>query len=90
MGVALLLLLFFCLLILQFFKIQVIEHDKWAAQASGQHQTVITEPFKRGAFYSNTEVKAGHPKEPQPLVIDVLKFHQSIEFHQYLIESHHI
>jgi cell division protein FtsI (penicillin-binding protein 3) len=79
MGVALLLLSFFCLLILQFFKIQVIEHDKWAAQASAQHQTVITEPFKRGAFYSNTAVKAGHPQEAQPLVIDVLKFHLHID-----------
>ncbi|MBM3192295.1 MAG: hypothetical protein FJZ63_06580, partial [Chlamydiae bacterium] len=45
----------FCLfsfLVVQFFKIQVVEHDKWLQKAKAQHQYIIAEPFKRGVFYS--------------------------------------
>ena len=65
----------FCLLIVQFFRIQIIEGDKWTRQAKAQHQLVVTEPFKRGLFYSNTSIKLGHPETPQAFVIDVPKFH---------------
>lgn len=65
----------FCLLIIQFFKIQIIEGEKWTRQAKAQHQLVVTEPFKRGLFYSNTAIKLGHPEMPQAFVIDVPKFH---------------
>lgn len=65
----------FGLLIVQFFKIQIIEGEKWTKQAKAQHQLVVTEPFKRGLFYSNTSLKRGHPETPQPLVIDVPKYH---------------
>jgi len=62
----------FCLLILQFFKIQIIQGEKWSAQATSQHQLVVTEPFKRGLFYSNTSIKLGHPETAQAFVSDVL------------------
>jgi cell division protein FtsI (penicillin-binding protein 3) len=65
----------FCLLIIQFFKIQIIEGEKWSRQAKAQHQLVVTEPCKRGLFYSNASIKLGHPETPQALVIDVPKFH---------------
>ena len=65
----------FALLIVQYFKIQIIEGDKWTAQAKAQHQLVVIEPFKRGLFYSNTSLKLGHPESPQAFVIDVPKFH---------------
>lgn len=65
----------FCSLIVQFFRIQIIEGEKWTQQAKAQHQLVVTEPFKRGLFYSNTALKAGHPEMPQAFVIDVPKFH---------------
>src|SRR5271170_7457649 len=65
----------FCLLVIQFFKIQIIEGDKWTRQAKAQHQLVVTEPFKRGLFYSNTSIKLGHPEKPQAFVTDVSKFH---------------
>ncbi len=65
----------FTLLIVQFFKIQIIEGSKWTAQAKAQHQLIVTEPFKRGLFYSNTTLKLGHPETPQAFVIDVPKFH---------------
>lgn len=70
---------FFCLLIVRFYQIQIIEGDKWAAAALAQHQCVVTEPFRRGSFYSNTSVKQGHPDEKQPFVIDVPKFHLFID-----------
>jgi cell division protein FtsI (penicillin-binding protein 3) len=65
----------FCTLIVQFFKIQIIQGEKWTAQAKSQHQLVVTEPFKRGLFYSNASIKLGHPETDQPFVIDVPKFH---------------
>lgn len=69
----------FALLIVQFFKVQIIEGDKWTEQALSQHQMVVKDPFKRGLFYSNVEVKKGHPQRPQPFVIDVPKFHLYVD-----------
>ena len=69
----------FCLLVLQFFKIQIVECAKWTKTAAAQHQLVIVEPFKRGVFYSNTHLKPGHPDQPQPFVIEVPKFHLFID-----------
>lgn len=65
----------FSLLIVQFFRIQIIEGDKWTRKAKSQHQLVVTEPFKRGLFYSNTALKSRHPEMSQAFVIDVPKFH---------------
>lgn len=69
----------FCLLIVQFFKIQIIEGDKWTRVAKRQHQLVVIEPFQRGLFYSNASIKKGHPEEAQPFVVDVPKFHLYID-----------
>ncbi|MBX7066189.1 MAG: penicillin-binding protein 2 [Parachlamydiales bacterium] len=77
--VAVFLSILFCLLIIRFYRIQIIEGDKWAAAALAQHQHVITEPCMRGTFYSNTSVKKGHPGEKQAFVVDVLKFHLFID-----------
>ena len=65
----------FSLLIAQFYKIQIIEQDKWQAAAKKQHHLVVVEPFKRGVFYSNTDLKKGHPEKPRAFVVDVPKFH---------------
>ncbi len=73
--VALSVFVLFCLLIIQFFNIQIVEGEKWARQARIQHQLVVIEPFKRGLFYSNTALKPGHPEMPQAFVTDVPKFH---------------
>lgn len=69
----------FCALIVQFYRIQILEGEKWVKIAQNQHQYVLIEPFIRGAFYSNTSIKKGHPEEAQPLVIDVSKFHLYID-----------
>jgi len=60
---------------IQFYKIQIVEGDKWEKHALRQHQLIVTEPCKRGVFYSNTFIKQGHPSTLQPFVIDVPKFH---------------
>ncbi len=62
-------------MIVQFFKIQIVEGERWSARAKSQHQLVVTEPFKRGLFYANTSIKRGHPETLQAFVIDVPKFH---------------
>ena len=71
--------LLFSLLIAQYFKIQILEGEKWTKEALAQHEFVIKEFFRRGAFYSNTAVKQGHPQNAQPLVFDVTKFHLYID-----------
>ncbi|NGX38299.1 MAG: Penicillin-binding protein 2 [Chlamydiae bacterium] len=78
-GVALFLLVLFSLLIIQFFRIQIVQHEKWDKQAHAQHTVIMKEPFKRGLFYSNTSIKTAHPSPPQAFVIDVPKFHLFID-----------
>lgn len=69
----------FALLIAQFYRIQIIEGDKWTREAKKQHFFVVQEPFLRGIFYSNTSVKKAHPEIPQKLVLDIQKFHLFID-----------
>lgn len=73
--VAIFIFILFAALIAQFYKIQIIEGEKWSRAAKKQHQLVVIEPFKRGVFYSNTSIKKGHPEKPQPFVVDIPKFH---------------
>lgn len=77
--VAIFIFFLFAILIVQFFRIQVLQHEKWVRIAKGQHQTVVREPFKRGVFYSNTTLKKGHPEEKQPFVVNVLHYHLFID-----------
>lgn len=65
----------FSVLIIQFYKIQILEGDKWTKAANAQHRTIVTEPFQRGIFYSNSAVKQGHPEEPRAFVVPVPYFH---------------
>lgn len=74
-AVASFLLLLFIALIAQFYKIQIIEGEKWKQIASRQHQHLIKQPFVRGTIYSNPSLKQGHPERPQALALDIPKFH---------------
>ena len=78
-AVAICVVFLFSLLIVQYFKIQITEHDKWIKVAKAQHQTVVREPFKRGVFYSNTSLNQTHPEKPQAFAVDILKFHLYID-----------
>lgn len=69
----------FSLLIAQFFKIQIIEGDRWTKEANKQHFFIVSEPFHRGKFISNTSITKGHPEIPQSFVIDVQKFHLHVD-----------
>ncbi len=69
----------FSLLILQFFRLQIVQGEKWAKIARSQHQIMITEPFKRGIFYSNNTLKPSHPTPAQPLVHDIPYFHLYVD-----------
>jgi cell division protein FtsI (penicillin-binding protein 3) len=69
----------FCMLVFQFYKLQIVQFEKWSKEAKLQHQRTVLEPFKRGSFYSNTEIKEGHPHSIQPFVEDVQKFHLFID-----------
>lgn len=69
----------FCLLIIQFYRIQIVEGEKWTKKALAQHQLTLKEPFQRGTFYSNTALKQGHPEPLRALVSDVPKFHLFVD-----------
>lgn len=79
LGIASFLCLLFGVLIVRFYKIQILEHEQWVKQAALQHQYVSPIPCMRGSFYSNTSIKRGHPEEEQPFVIDVPKFHLFVD-----------
>jgi len=74
-GISLFIFFLFALLLIQFFRIQIVEGEKWAKKAKAQHQFLVVEPFKRGLFFSNTSLQPGHPEIDQPFVIDIPKFH---------------
>ncbi len=65
----------FCLLIAQFFRLQVLEHERWKKRAEGQHYFVVKEPFRRGTFYANTSIQPGHERRRVAFAIDVPLYH---------------
>jgi len=62
-------LLCFIALFLQFFKLQVLENEKWGKVALSQHYFVVETPAKRGTIYSSPRYG-----EPIPLSVDVEVF----------------
>ena len=73
--------LFFLLTMLvgQFFRIQIVEGERWRHWATEQHFFDVVEPFVRGTFYSNTSVKKGHPELSQKFAFDIKKYHLYID-----------
>jgi cell division protein FtsI (penicillin-binding protein 3) len=69
----------FCLLLIQFYRLQIVEGDKWEKKALAQHELRIVEPYKRGTFYSNTSLRSGHPETLVPFVTDVEKAHLYVD-----------
>lgn len=78
----------FSLLIVQFFKIQIIQSEKWIRIAESQHYFFVEEPFKRGTFYPNNTLSMAETKICTPLVSDVQKFHLYADPYS-LPENHH-
>lgn len=65
----------FGLLVVQFFRVQIIQGEKWQKVARMQHQLVVKEPFKRGKFFSNTSLLPVTKDRKQSFVIDIPKVH---------------
>lgn len=65
----------FCLLIAQFFRLQVLEHQRWKKRAEAQHYFIVKEPFRRGTFYANTSVQRGSEGRRVAFAIDVPLYH---------------
>ena len=65
----------FSVLIIQYYRIQIVEGKKWMAIADRQHYFYIKDPFIRGSFYSNGSVRKDGPEDPVKLVVDIQKFH---------------
>ncbi len=78
-ALALILFSLFSLLIIQYYKIQIIEQDKWTKLAEKQHFFVVKEPYKRGRFFSNTSFLQGQAEVEIPFVYDTQKFHLFID-----------
>lgn len=76
---AIMMLVLFCFIIFQFYKLQIIEGAKWEKQARAQHQFSLIEPYKRGRFIVTNELKEGHPDKETALVFDVKKYHLFID-----------
>lgn len=76
---AMILFFLFSILIALFYKIQIIEGEKWSLAARKQHFFIVKEPFIRGTFYSNNSIKLGHPEKSRSLVVDIKKFHLYID-----------
>lgn len=77
--IAIVIFFLFSILIAQFFRIQIIEGDKWTRVANRQHFFTVKEPFHRGTFISNTSIKRGHPELKESFVIDVQKYHLYVD-----------
>ncbi len=88
-GLFLALSLFFCfsILVIVFFRIQVVDRNHWKKKAAQQHYFVIQEPAKRGTFWSNSSLKPGHPEKPQKLALDIRKYHLHIDPNALPIEQ---
>lgn len=87
-GLACLVMLLFGLLVIQYYKIQILEGDKWRDLAERQHFLVVHEPASRGTLYSNPKGERGHPDEPRALALDIQKFHLYADPQSLPLELH--
>lgn len=69
----------FALLMVHYFKIQIVERKRWTKAALCQHEFLVTTPARRGTFYSNTTLQKGNHESSVPFVFDVTKFHLFVD-----------
>ncbi|ANH79151.1 peptidoglycan D,D-transpeptidase FtsI family protein [Candidatus Chlamydia sanziniae] len=72
-------LICYALLILRYYKIQICEGDRWVAEAQGQHEFRVKDPFRRGTFFANTTLREGEQEFFQPFAVDITKFHLCVD-----------
>lgn len=78
--------LLFSSLILAFYKVQIIEFEKWSKIAKTQHKMAVEEPCKRGIFFGRS-LCPSNPKSLVPLVMDLYRYHLHVD--PYLIPQEH-
>ncbi|MFZ4772645.1 MAG: peptidoglycan D,D-transpeptidase FtsI family protein [Chlamydiia bacterium] len=76
----------FSSLTVAFYKVQILEFDKWSKIAKTQHKMAVEEPCQRGIFYGRSLCPT-NPKEPIPLVMDIYRYHLHID--PFLIPKEH-
>ncbi|NGX61257.1 MAG: Penicillin-binding protein 2 [Chlamydiae bacterium] len=74
-GLSLVLFALFSVVMVQYYLIQIVDGEKWSKLAQRQHEILVKVPFKRGIFFSNPSLRSGHLADPEPLVLDLAKFH---------------
>ena len=70
-SVCFFLIFLFSLLIVHYYKIQVIDHEKWLKIANQQHYLVVKEPFHRGKIFCRAE----NDEKKSCMAMDVLSYH---------------
>ena len=75
----LLLIFLFALIIFSFYRLQIVDVNKWRIEAKRQHFFSIKEPFIRGSFISNNSIKKNHLEKEQKFVVDIEKFHLHVD-----------
>lgn len=66
-------------LVVQFFRLQILQASSWRALARKQHILTLKEPARRGRFLANAQVKLDHPWSEKVLVSDTPKFHLHVD-----------
>ncbi len=75
LGISFFTLALFCFIVVQFYKLQIVEGEKWSKKAKAQHQFSVVEPYRRGRIFANSALKEKHPKQEDPIVFDVKRYH---------------
>lgn len=79
----------FSLLLMQFYRLQIIQGNYWEKRGERQHYFIVTEPFLRGRFFSGPTAKKGHVEKPQSFVADIRMFHLYAD-PQTIEKGHHV
>lgn len=79
LGLAIFLFALFSLLMAKFYQIQIVEGKTWEQVAKKQHFFMVQQTFKRGVFWSNTDILQTHVQKPVPFVWDIQKYHLFID-----------
>lgn len=78
-AIALGLFFLFSVALGRYWYIQVTEERIWSKRADQQQHRVVSEGFRRGSFFSNTDIVSHHFPLEQPFVVDVQKYHLYID-----------
>ena len=73
------LFILFFFIVLQFYQLQITDEKKWSSCAKAQHQFSVIEPFRRGRFFSNSDLHQSHFEKELPFLLTLLPFQKISE-----------